>query len=101
MNFLSPTDILEGKAPANAQYIDVREPIELTAARWPLFENIPLSGFDQGSKKLDKSRPVVVLCQAGMRSLKAGQYLENQGFGEVWNVDGGINAASAEGAPLE
>ena len=101
MNFLSPSEILEGTAPANAQYIDVREPPELAQARWPLFENIPLSSFDKNFQKLDKARPVVVLCQAGMRSLKAAQFLEGQGYAEVWNVDGGINAASADGAPLE
>ena len=101
MNFLSPSDILDGNAPTNAQFVDVREPSELDSARWPLFVNIPLSGIERECGKLDKSRPVVVLCQAGMRSLKAGQFLEKQGFAEVWNVDGGIDAASLEGAPIE
>jgi rhodanese-related sulfurtransferase len=101
MNFLSPSDILEGNAPENAQYVDVREPAELAQAKWPLFQNLPLSTFESTFAQLDKNRPVVVICAAGMRSLKAGTFLQNQGFESVWNVDGGMNAAAAEGAPLE
>lgn len=101
MNFLSPSDILEGKVPENAQYVDVREPAELAGAKWPLFQNLPLSSFEAKFGQLDKSRPVVLICAAGMRSLKAGTFLQNQGYESVWNVDGGMNAAAAEGAPLE
>ncbi len=100
MNFLSPSDILEGNAPENAQYVDVREPAELEDAKWSIFQNLPLSSFDKSYSQLDKNRPVVLICAAGMRSLKAATFLKGQGY-SVWNVDGGMNAAGAEGAPLE
>jgi rhodanese-related sulfurtransferase len=101
MNFLTPSDILEGKAPQDAQYVDVREPPELAQGRWPLFRNMPLSTFDGSYGELDKNRPVVLICAAGMRSLKAGTFLQNHGFSSIWNVDGGMGAAVADGAPVE
>ena len=100
MNFLSPSDIIEGNAPENAQFVDVREPAELAAAKWSLFRNLPLSSFDSSYSQLDKNRPVVLICAAGMRSLKAATFLQGHGY-SVWNVDGGMNAAAAEGAPLD
>ena len=101
MNFLSPSDIVEGNAPENAQFVDVREPAELADAKWSIFQNLPLSSFDKTFSQLDKNRPVVVICAAGMRSLKAATFLQNQGYESVWNVDGGMNAAASEGAPVE
>jgi len=101
MNFLSPGDIIAGNAPDNAQFVDVREHEEYAGLRWPLFVNMPLSDFEQTFGELDMGRPVVLLCKVGMRSLKAGVFLQKMGFESVWNVDGGIDAASDEGAPLE
>jgi rhodanese-related sulfurtransferase len=101
MDFLNPGDIIEGNVPDNAQFIDVREPEEYACVRWPLFANMPLSVFERSLDQLDIHRPVVLLCKVGMRSLKAGIFLQKMGFESVWNVDGGIDAASDEGAPLE
>lgn len=101
MNFLSPGDIIAGNVPDNAQFVDVREHEEYAGLRWPLFANMPLSDFERNFDRLDIHRPVVLLCKAGMRSLKAGIFLQKVGFESVWNVDGGIDAASDDGVPLE
>jgi rhodanese-related sulfurtransferase len=101
MEFLSPKDVLEGRAPRNAQFVDVREDVEYGRLRWSLFANIPLSGIERRFGELDPSRPVVLLCKVGMRSLKAGIFLQRMGFAHVWNVDGGLDAALEEGAPLD
>ena len=37
------------------------------------------------------------MCAAGVRSLNASHVLIDQGFAEVYNVQGGINAAARAG----
>lgn len=37
-----------------------------------------------------KSRPVVMFCTGGIRCEKAGPFMEDAGFEEVWQLDGGI-----------
>jgi 3-mercaptopyruvate sulfurtransferase SseA len=44
---------------------------------------------------------VFVLCQAGLRSLRAAQFLKQMGFEQVASVKGGTAAWSAANKPLE
>jgi rhodanese-related sulfurtransferase len=45
-------------------------------------------------QELDPSRPIACLCHHGMRSLQVARYLQQQGFAEVVNLQGGIDAWS-------
>lgn len=74
------------------QFIDVRTPGEYKANHRPPFKNIPLATLPQQSKQLDKQKEVVVICQSGMRSMKAAKILKKQGFDHVTNVKGGMSA---------
>ena len=49
----------------------------------------------------DKSRPVVIYCAAGARSLRAAYALAKLGYQEVYSVAGGIGRWKAEGRPWE
>lgn len=100
MKQCTPTDILNGKTPANAQHIDVREAGEYASQHWPKFASMPLSGLQSTVATLDKSLPVVVMCLSGGRSMQASAFLDAQGF-KVWNVQGGISVAGREGAPVQ
>lgn len=100
MKNCTPKDILEGRLPARAQYIDVREPQEVAEVSWPQFSSMPMSGLQATWTELDKNRPVVLLCRSGRRSLDCGAFLETKGFSEVWNVEGGILKAEADGVPV-
>ena len=100
MKQCTPTDVLNGKTPANAQYIDVREAGEYVSKHWPKFANMPLSGIQAALSNLDKKRPVVVMCLSGGRSMSSSAVLDSKGFA-VWNVQGGISAAQREGAPIQ
>ncbi len=84
------------------QVVDVREDAELALARLPLpVLHLPLSrsttwleGLEQ---QLDRDRPIVVLCHAGIRSWQMGCWLiQERGYGAVWNLEGGIDAWSVE-----
>jgi len=78
------------------QLIDVREPDELAIARLDGFMSLPLSQFPQWSPKiktlLDSDTETLVLCHHGIRSGQMCHWLINQGFTNVKNITGGIDA---------
>ncbi|MFZ3578487.1 rhodanese-like domain-containing protein [Virgibacillus sp. DJP39] len=76
----------------NVQFIDVRTLREYQGSHRKPFKNIPLSGLAKRSSELDKNKEVVVICQSGMRSIKASKLLKKQGFVNVTNVKGGMSA---------
>lgn len=81
------------------QFIDVREPQELALAEVEGFQNLPLSQFAEWSPTimttLDPEKETLVMCHHGMRSAQMCQWLMGQGFINVKNVSGGIDAYSA------
>jgi rhodanese-related sulfurtransferase len=80
------------------QFVDVREPQELAVVSLPQFINLPLSEHTDWSPeiytRLDKDVETLVLCHHGMRSAQMCQWLIHQGFSNVSNIIGGIDAYS-------
>ncbi|GAA0302993.1 hypothetical protein GGQ92_003070 [Gracilibacillus halotolerans] len=76
----------------NIQFIDVRTPGEFKANHKKPFTNIPLSSLANKTDSLDKEKEIVVICQSGMRSMKAAKILKKQGFQKISNVKGGMSA---------
>jgi rhodanese-related sulfurtransferase len=78
------------------QLIDVREPEELAIASLEGFMPLPLSQFSEWSGQintlLDPHVETIVMCHHGMRSAQMCQWLVNQGFTNVKNLAGGIDA---------
>ncbi|HEY9616279.1 MAG TPA: rhodanese-like domain-containing protein [Microcoleaceae cyanobacterium] len=89
---------LQAEAPENLQLVDVREPHELRMAALDGFQNLPLSQFAEWSgdirSRLDPDKETLVLCHHGMRSAQMCQWLLSQGFTNVKNISGGIDAYS-------
>src|ERR1051326_290898 len=76
--------------------IDVREPDEYQIAHIngvPLF---PLSVLPQRFTELDPNHQYYIHCKSGVRSLRALQFLREQGFKYLKSVKGGINAWADE-----
>ena len=74
--------------------IDVREPIEYQRERITGTINIPLGkiGIDIHFLPLGSIEKVIILCQAGVRSLMACEKLNKEGLPvESINLSGGIN----------
>ncbi len=90
--------LLESNADSSLQLIDVREINEVEIAAIEGFEVLPLSEFPQWSKdiltRLDSEAETIVMCHHGMRSAQLCQWLIVQGFTNVKNVMGGIDAYS-------
>ena len=86
------------------QLVDVRRPEEYkeghikgaSLANWQDPEK-----FKEGTSKLDKNKPVYVYCKAGVRGEKAADWLTQNGFKEVVNLEGGIQSWIDAGKPVE
>jgi rhodanese-related sulfurtransferase len=85
------------------QLVDVREPHELELAQLPGFINLPLSQFADWSgdiqTRLDPHAETIVLCHHGVRSSQMCQWLIQEGFTQVKNLAGGIDAYSLKVDP--
>lgn len=77
------------------QLIDVREDFEYEMSNLNGVL-IPLGGILIETDKIDKTKPVVVMCRSGKRSAAAIMQLEQQGFTNLYNLKGGILAWAAE-----
>ena len=76
--------------------IDVREPDEHAVANIPQARLIPLATLPDQLGSLPRDREIYVHCKMGGRSARAVQFLLDQGFTQVSNVKGGIDAWLAE-----
>jgi adenylyltransferase/sulfurtransferase len=79
--------------------LDVRQPGEHAVATIEGARLVPLRELPQRLGELDPSRPLVVYCHHGMRSLHAVQLLRSQGFQRARSMAGGIDAWSCEVDP--
>lgn len=82
--------------------VDVRTPSEYKDYHIPGAINIDYKNdnFKEEFNKLDKKTPVLIYCRSGVRSGRARDILEKEGF-KVYNLDHGIKAWRAEGMPVE
>jgi glyoxylase-like metal-dependent hydrolase (beta-lactamase superfamily II)/rhodanese-related sulfurtransferase len=89
-----------GDRPPDAMILDVREPDEFAAGHVPGAVNLPQADLATRLDQIPRNRPVFVICQAGLRSLKAAQFLSERGFSHVVSVKGGTQAWRAAGKEL-
>jgi len=76
------------------ELIDVREPFEFEIARIDGATLIPLGEIAEHADELEREQPIVVHCHSGMRSAQAVRLLQQRGFTNVYNLEGGIDAWS-------
>ena len=75
--------------------LDVREPHEYEVANIGA-RLIPLGELPERLIELDQNESLAVHCKSGARSARAVKLLQDAGFGNVYNVKGGITAWSEE-----
>ncbi len=98
---ISPTDLksLLDDNPEAIRLVDCREADEFGICKIEGAELLPLSSFaEKGGPALiaDESKPVVVYCHHGMRSLNATMFLRQRGRADVWSLNGGIDLWSQQ-----
>lgn len=82
--------------------LDVRTPNEFKGGHLAqaILMNVNDSNFKQQIGTLQKNKPVYVYCAAGVRSNKAAKILKQEGFTQVFELNGGIQAWQAAGNPV-
>ncbi len=81
--------------------VDVRSQEELYEGSIPNSQLIPFTELAQGRMTLPTGKPLLLICAVGGRSYAVGQYFSGKGYGEIYNLDGGISAWKAAGLPLQ
>jgi len=82
--------------------LDVRTPDEYNRGHLPdaKLMNVNDGNFKQQLSTLQKDKPVYVYCAAGVRSNKAAKIMRQEGFTQVFELKGGLQAWQAAGKPV-
>ena len=74
--------------------VDVREPGEIEASPFAGALCIPMGEIPSRLDEVPRDVSLVILCHHGMRSARVAAFLADQGFADVSNLRGGIDAWS-------
>lgn len=93
-------EALDGLPPDSA-VLDVREPEEYRYGHVPGAVSLPQAELATRLAEVPRDRPVFVICESGMRSLRATQFLRQMGYARVTNVRGGTAAWRKSGRRVD
>ena len=100
---ITPQNALKELQNETAIMIDVREETEFKLLSIPL-NNVfyyPLSGIVDQIQKISTDKPIIVVCNAGVRSTKVVNLFNRNDFPPSANLDGGIIMWKALGLPVD
>jgi rhodanese-related sulfurtransferase len=83
----------------NTVLLDVREAQELAIAQVAGAVHIPMGDIPARLAELDADKTIICMCHGGMRSAQVAGFLAAQGYENVINLAGGINAWSLQVDP--
>jgi rhodanese-related sulfurtransferase len=95
MKVINASDLaqwLADPARGRPQLLDVREPWETQICQIAGAELIPMRAVPGEVHRLDTDRPVVCICHHGHRSAHVAMFLLREGFADVYNLAGGVDA---------
>ena len=83
-------NLIKGKD--SIQLIDVRTPEEFRLSHIANSRNIDILSdtFLSAIEQLDKQKPIFIYCRSGKRSAKGAAIMQEAGFSEIYNLEGGI-----------
>lgn len=87
--------------PGDHTLVDVREIDEWVLGRIPGAYHIPLNDLPVRLDEIPQDKPVVVVCASGIRSLYGSQYLLENGYPEVYNLEAGTKGWMMKRLPIE
>jgi rhodanese-related sulfurtransferase len=93
MQTLTPVE-LKAKLDAGEKLVllDVREAWEYALCCIDGSDNISMSNVEKMLKELKPDDEIIVICHHGMRSFQVASYLEGNGFDNIANLEGGVDA---------
>ena len=100
---LSPQDMVQLMNREKAVVIDVCEPDEFARGHVVGAKNLPLGELEAKLSQVakNKSNPVVMVCQVGVRSARAAATAKKLGYENVQSLAGGLKAWQAANMPIE
>ena len=102
MQQISPVQLAEwlrDESRAKPFLLDVREPWEFETCKIEGSQSLPMRSIPQRIAELDAGTEIVAICHHGMRSLQVAGFLEQNGFGKLYNLQGGVAAWAAQVDP--
>ena len=84
----------------SAVLLDIRDPQSFAVAHAEQAKHLTNDTIVALMEELEFDQPLLVMCYHGISSQGAAQYLVNQGFEDVYSVDGGFEAWQRSGLPM-
>lgn len=84
---------------SGATLIDVRSAQEWRTGHAAQAKHLPLDRLQTSTAGIQKTRPVIAMCQSGVRSASAARTLAGNGY-EAYSLRGGIGAWRQAGEPV-
>lgn len=92
---LHPIDLkawLDDSSRPTPLLVDVRENWEFQYCHIPGSTLLPLAQVPERLTEFDPEAEIVLICHHGVRSYRAGLFLQQAGFGKIYNLQGGVEA---------
>lgn len=86
MRFAKVKKLIPDLLKKGAQIIDVRTKEEFKSVANPNSLNIPLDQISKNLNKINRNKPVILVCRSGNRSGMAARILKQNGFTDVVNA---------------
>jgi rhodanese-related sulfurtransferase len=99
MNHLTPAELagwLGDTTRAAPMLLDVREAWEFETCHIPGSHWMAMNSIPARLAELDELATIVCICHHGARSMQVAGFLERQGFGNLFNLSGGIHRWAQE-----
>ena len=95
-------DFSKKTAESGVVTLDVRTPGEFMTGHFQDAQNIDFEGgsFESQIESLDKNGTYAVYCRSGNRSGQAVKVMQDAGFKNIYNLDGGVIDWANSGLPL-
>ncbi|PML02554.1 thiosulfate sulfurtransferase [Vibrio breoganii] len=84
-----------------ARLVDIRDIQAFTVAHPADAYHLTNQTIAEFMDSVEFEDPILVLCYHGISSVGAAQYLLNQGFEQVFSIDGGFEAWQRQQLPIE
>lgn len=98
---ISPSQAVQQINQHQAILIDIRSAESYKAGHIAQARNIPEAELATKTEKIDRTKPIIVICETGRNANRSAAILRKQGFTDVTVLDGGVMAWAQAGLPTK
>lgn len=98
---LSPQQVRDRIDAGNAVLVDIREPDEFARSHVKSAQSQPLSTWEKAHLTIEPNADVIFTCRSGMRTAGACDRLAARVNGDAFVLNGGLDAWTKAGLPVE